>query len=173
MKISVGYNSLDFALPYAEEAFESAIKIALLDPETPDCLGKIASGSVDVYNPWVCINSILTNVKKFGDEELYLKLKTRLKSLAAPLIKVTMEKAKKFKKPDGSFGYTHHGVGAVSQMVPVAVAGTIEGDINGGNIATNGIWRNMCATLELKIPIYDETDYEKLMAIIKKNCGYN
>ena len=172
MKISGGYNSVGFTLPYAEEAFESAIRMALLDPETPDCQGKIASGSVDVFNPWVCINSILTNVKTYGDAALYEKLKTRLKSLAAPLIKVTMEKAKKFKKPDGSFGYTHHGVGGVSQMAPVAVEGTLEGDINGGNIATNGIWRNMCATLELKIPLYDETDYEKLMAIIKKNCGY-
>ena len=172
MKISVGYNSLGFTLPYPEEAFESAIKIALLDPETPDCLGKIASASVDVYNPWVCISSILKNVKENGDEELYKKLKARLKSLAAPLITVTKEKAKKFKKPDGSFGYKHHGVGGVSQMAPVAIAGTIEGDINGGNISTNGIWRNMCATLEISIPLYDETDYEKLFDIIKKNCGY-
>ena len=108
----------------------------------------------------------------FDENELLEKLKKKLKAVAAPLIKVTMEKAKKFKKPDGSFGYNHGGVGGVSQMAPVAIAGTIEGDINGGNIATNGIWRNMCSTLELTIPIYDETDYEKLMAIIKKNCGY-
>ena len=172
MKISVGYNSLGFTLPYAEEAFDSAIKMALLDPETPDCNGKIASGSVDVFNPWVCINTILTNVKDSGNMELHEKLKEKLRKNAPELIKITMQKAKKFKKPDGSFGYTHHGVGGVSQMAPVAVAGTIEGDINGGNIATNGIWRNMCATLELKIPLFDETDYEKLMGIIKTNCGY-
>ena len=172
MKISGGYNSVGFKLDYAEEAFDSAIKMALLDPETPDSQGRIASGSVDVFNPWVCINSILTNVKNNGDDELYEKLKQKLRDNAADLITITMQKAKKFKKPDGSFGYTHHGVGGVSQMAPVAVAGTIEGDINGGNIATNGIWRNMCATLELKIPLFDETDYEKLMGIIKTNCGY-
>ena len=172
MKISGGYNSVGFKLDYAEEAFDSAVKMALLAPETRDCQGKIASGSVDVFNPWVCINSIFTNLKMFGDEELLEKLKAKLCANAAELIKVTMAKAKKFKKPDGSFGYNHGGVGGVSQMAPVAIAGTLEGDINGGNIATNGIWRNMCATLELKIPLFDETDYEKLMAIIKKNCGY-
>lgn len=172
MKISGGYNSVGFKLDYAEAAFDSAIKMALLDPETPDCQGRIASGSVDVFNPWVCINSILTNVKNNGDLELYEKLKDKLKKNAAELIKITMQKARKFKKPDGSFGYNHGGVGGVSQMAPVAIAGTLEGDINGGNIATNGIWRNMCATLELKIPLFDETDYEKLFDIIKKNCGY-
>ena len=172
MKISGGYNSVGFKLDYAEAAFDSAIKMALLDPETPDCQGRIASGSVDVFNPWVCINSILTNVKNNGDLELYEKLKNKLKKNAAELIKITMQKARKFKKPDGSFGYNHGGVGGVSQMAPVAIAGTLEGDINGGNIATNGIWRNMCATLELKIPLFDETDYEKLMEIIKTNCGY-
>ena len=172
MKISGGYNSVGFKLDYAEEAFDSAVKMALLDPETKDSQGKIASGSVDVFNPWVSINSIFKNLEMFGEWELLEKLKNKLKSVAVPLIKVTMEKAKKFKKPDGSFGYNHGGVGGVSQMAPVAIAGTLEGDINGGNIATNGIWRNMCATLELTIPLYDETDYEKLMEIIKKNCGY-
>lgn len=172
MKISGGYNSVGFQLDYAEEAFDSAVKMALLDPETPDCQGEIAKGSVDVFNPWVCINSILTNLKTYGDTELYEKLKEKLGKNAAELIRVTKEKAKKFKKPDGSFGYRHGGVGGLSQMVPVAIEGTLEGDINGGNIATNGIWRNMCATLELTIPLFDETDYQKLMEIIKTNCDY-
>ena len=102
--------------------------------------------------------------------QVILALCAILQSGAA--IRATTEKVRKFAKPDGSYGYTWNSPPEKSQGAPVCPSGYIEGDINGGNIATNGIWRNMCATLELTIPLFDETDYQKLMEIIKTNCDY-
>ena len=172
MKISTSYNSLGLKFNYADKAFDSAIEIALMSPDEVDSKGKKSTGSVDVYNPWVSIGALLTNVKKFGTEDEYLALKNKLKAKATELVTMTMQKAKKFKKDDGSFGYTWSYSPEKSQMAPVAVPQTIEGDINGGCIATNGIWRNMCSALELSIPFFDDSDYEKFIGKIKADCNY-
>lgn len=172
MKISGGYNSVGFKLDYAEAAFDSAIKMTLLPVGEPDCKGKTTTGSVDVYNPWFAMSALLGNVKKFGTEEEYANLKAMLKKNAAALIRVTGEKAKKFKKEDGSFGYTWGAPPAASQMAPVCPPGIIEGDINGGTIATVGILCSMCGALGIGVPIYSGDGLEKFNDRIKKNCGY-
>ena len=173
MKISSTYNSLKIKLNHAEAAFKSAMQMALLPIGVADVKGKLTTGSVDVYNPWVAIQHILSNVKRFGTEEEYNGMKKMLADNAVALIKATTEKTRKFKKPDGSFGYTWSCPPSCSQQAPVCPKGIIEGDVNGGNIATNGIWTNMCNALGLKIPIFSGEDYEKYFSRIKKNCGYN
>lgn len=172
MKISTSYNSLGLKFNYAEKAFDSAIEIALISPDSEDSKGKKSTGSVDVYNPWVSIGALFENVKRFGTEEELSRMKAKLKSNATELVTMTMKKAKKFQKDDGSFGYTWSYSPKVSQMAPVAVPNTVEGDINGGSIATNGIWRTMCSALEIYIPFFDDDDYEKFIGKIKADCNY-
>ena len=146
--------------------------MALLPVGVPDCKGKVTSGSVDVYNPWVAISIILGNVKKFGTTEEYDKLTAILKENVVALIRASTEKAKKFKKPDGSFGYTWTKPPSRSQGAPVCPDGFIEGDINGGSIATRGIFTNMTSALGLKIPMFLPEDFEKYIARIKERCNY-
>ena len=173
MKLSSSYNALGLKFNYAKEAFKSAIEIALLPSDVADVKGKKATGSVDVFNPWVAMQSLLTNVNKFGTEEDYNELKKMLEDNLTELIKTTTEKTKKFKKADGSFGYTWSVSPSVSQMAPVCPSGAIEGDINGGGIATNGIWRNICAVIGIRIPIFAPEDYDTFISRIKERCGYN
>ena len=172
MKISTSYNSMGLKFNYAEKAFESAMKAQLIPADECDEKGAKASGSVDVYNPWVAMSAILGNVKKFGTEEEYANLKAMLRENAAALIRVTGEKAKKFKKADGSFGYTWGAPPARSQAAPVCPPGIIEGDINGGTIATVGILCSMRGALGIEIPIYSGDKMEIFNERIKKNCGY-
>ena len=98
------------------------------------------------------------------------------------MIRASTDKASMFKKPDGSFGYTwidgtmKHPLEArvyrSSQMARVAYYGVIEGDINGGSIATRGIFVCMCAALGVDIPFYTGEDYDDYISRIKKRCGY-
>ena len=172
MKIVMVYNSLGIKLNYAVEAFKSAIEMALLPVEVPDCKGKMTTGSVDVYNPWVAMSCIMSNVKKFGTVEELDTLKDILQENVVALIRASTEKTKKFKKPDGSFGYRWDVSGSTSQGALVCPGGVIEGDINGGSIATRGIFSNMINALGLDIPMFLPEDFEKYVARIKANCNY-
>ena len=172
MKISSSYNSMGIKLNYADKAFESAMKAQLIPADETDSKGARATGSVDVYNPWVAMSAILGNVKKFGTEEEYAKLKKMLKDNIVDLIRVTTAKTKKFMKEDGSFGYTWSYPPSTSQAAPVCPHGIVEGDINGGTIATVGTLCSMCAALGVSVPIYSADELEKFNERIKKNCGY-
>ena len=172
MKISTSYNALGIKFNYADKAFASAIQVALIDVDDTDVKGKTTTGSVDVYNPWVAMSALLGNVKKFGTEEERQKLMDMLKENVVALIKATTKKAAKFKKEDGSFGYTWNYSPSKSQMAPVSVPETVEGDINGGSIATRGIFSSMCSALGLSIPFFTPDDFEIYINRIKKRCGY-
>ena len=79
---------------------------------------------------------------------------------------------KKFMKEDGSFGYTWSYPPSTSQAAPVCPHGIVEGDINGGTIATVGTLCSMCGALGVSVPIYSANELEKFNERIKKNCGY-
>lgn len=118
------------------------------------------------------MSSIISNLKKFGDEETVVRLRAKLKENAVALIRATTKKVKKFKKADGSFGYTWTYSPARSQGAPAAVPETVEGDINGGTIAITGAWNPMCGAFGISIPIYSKADYDRFIARIIKNTGY-
>ena len=172
MKIGSTYTRLGLKLNYIEEAFESALRIVML--EEPDADGKTAGASVDVYNPWCCLNQLISNAEKFHSRELAERLRKRITDNAPELIRITRRKTSVFRKPDGSYGYCAFGVPAYSQMMPVAIPGTNEGDVNGGTIATRTIIGHMCEALGIECPsLYFADDYEKFIAIIeKKNEEY-
>ena len=174
MKLVTSYNILGLKLQHSIEAFKSAMKIALLPPDEADAHGAKAYAAVDVFNPWVSMRAIRYNAEKFGDENDLAKINSLLRENLTKLIRNTTAKAKKFKKPDGSFGYSWNYSPYKSQGAPVAVPDTVEGDVNGGTIAVGGILGHMCVALGIeKIPIYGDADLKEYLKIIKEKGGYN
>jgi hypothetical protein len=165
MKICSVYNGMGWALPYPDRSMQSAMAIASLDG--PDCDGKWATASVDIYNPWVAISVIFLNVENYGDllskEQFESLWREELKSRAADMIRGTSEKIKKFAKEDGSYGY-HWGAPSVhAQGMPVTVPGVVCGDVDGGCIASTGTLGRICAALAIKEiapPLFDSRDLE-------------
>jgi len=168
MKLGLVYSNLGIETPRIEAAFESAVRMVLLDVDTPDANGGFASGSVYVYNPWVCLAHLLGDAKKFGKPELYEKLHGKLVENAEEMIRATTKKNLKFKKDDGSFGYTWSCPPHKSQGAPVCPPGIVEGDINGGTIAIRGVFGNMCAALGISLPIFYRSDLDKFIARLMK-----
>jgi hypothetical protein len=82
-----------------------------------------------------------------------------------------MEKTIPFKKDDGSFGYNYDYSPDRSQGAPVAVPGTIEGDVNGCTMAVNGVVGNMLEVFGVHMPRrFFMSDYIAFMDIIE-NLG--
>ena len=159
MKISAIYVSLGLEFNYAEAAFESAVEIIML--EDADINGKRANNSVDVYNPWIAISRIFSTLNKHGDSAVVEPLRASLRAQAADMIKVTTAKTVKFRKDDGSYGYTWDYSPEKSQSAPVAVPNTVEGDVNGGTIALTGVTGNMLSALGISgLNIYAPSDLE-------------
>ena len=162
MKIGASLHSGGFKIPYADKALESAITMALWNPEEPDVKGKRPTNFVDVFNPWVCINKVKQNINKFGTADERAKFNTYLKDNAEILVRTTIEKAKKFEKIDGSYGYTWTSSPTTSQGVPVSVPGSIEGDVNGG-LMIKGAWTNLATALGIDAQLYYRSDYERFI----------
>lgn len=159
MKLSGTYNTLGIKFNYADAALESALKMIMHEGE--DVKGKEAVNSVDVWNPFCAITNLMENIGKFGGEDRLNEFLSKVRADATELIYITLTKTAQFKKPDGSFGYGNGPVGATSQGAPVAVGGTVEGDINGGNIAVTGVSNYMCRVLGIDVvPLYYPTDLE-------------
>ena len=172
MKIVSSYNDLGIKFNYAEEAFASAIRVALISADEADCNGYMAISSTDVYNPWVAMSDLLINTKKFGTDKEHQSLRNMFETNLVELIRATTDKTKKFMKEDGSFGYTWGAPPYTSQGAPVCPRGIVEGDINGGNIASAGVFRTMCAALGIKVPVFSGEDFIVFIERIKENCGY-
>ena len=167
MKLSGTYNSLGIKFNYADVALESALKMILHEGE--DTKGKEAKNSVDVWNPFCAVTNLMDNIEKFGDKRINEAFLAKTRGMALEIIKVTTEKNARFKKLDGSFGYSVGATSGTSQGAPVAVAGTDEGDINGGNIAVTGVSNYMCRILGIDVvPIYYPTDLEKYLDTINE-----
>ena len=170
MKAVTSYNILGLRFKNAIAAFKSCIKMALLPPDGADAYDAKAYASVDVFNPWVAMRTIRLNVERFGTKEEIDEFDSLLRENLVSLIKVTTEKTRKFKKEDGSFGYTWKYSPYKSQSAPVSVPETVEGDVNGGTIAVGGILGHMCYALGIeKIPIYTDDDFEKYLDAINEH----
>ena len=168
MKICHFYKELSVPINFAKEAVASAIEVICLEGE--DNEGAIAANSVDIYNPWIAISRILNIVKNANkDMALCENIRDFIKQDAAEMIKITTAKTVKFKKDDGSFGYTQRYSPSKSQGSPVAVPNTVEGDINGGCIAVTGVTNNMFSVLGIDLPIYYRSDFEQF---IKRAYGH-
>ena len=159
MKILTVYNGMHRALPYPERAMESAIAVATLS--TPDTDGKEPTAAVDVYNPWVCISGIFTNVESYNKsidiEEFESVWRTAVTENAADMIKGTASKIVKFAKDDGSYGYHWGAPPSQAQGMPVTIDGVVCGDVDGACLCSTGSLSRMCDALGL-------SDYPSLFA---------
>lgn len=151
MKIVSVYNAMQWELLYPSKAMESAIAVARLTE--PDLDGKEPIAAVDVYNPWVCISGIFTNVSTYNNtlnrSEFESTWRTYVQKSAVDMIKGTAKKIAKFSKDDGSYGY-HWGAPPVNaQGMPVTVSGVVCGDVDGACLSSTGTITRMCDALGL------------------------
>ena len=159
MKVCLAYSAIGRAIPNAEKAMDSAITVTLSD--IPD--GQITS----FYNPWITMNIIIGNLKKFGREDLAEEQRKKLLKNAPAMIISTAKKIAPFKRDDGSYSYGPKGSCPTSQAAPVSHALIPEGDINGNCLATTGVARNVCATLGIEqIPFFCKEDGELFYELI-------
>lgn len=161
MKTIGAYNGFGFAHPYAEKAIESALFIATL--EGADVKGDTVGGSVDVFNPFVAIELTLKNMKTYGNIEGANAINDKIKTRAAEIINITRVKIIEFKKDDGSFGYTKTVSPSTSQGAPTSVPYTVEGDVNGGGIAVNGVTRYIRSIFDIDMPLFYRSDFYKFI----------
>ena len=159
MKISLVYSQLERPIPNATAALKSAIQAAVSDEK----LGFIC----EVYNPLVCIQCLLSSVKKTEGDDAVNKLRAELYKSAATLIRITTEKMKKFRKDDGSFSYHLHSSAARSQGAPIAPAGNNEGDANSTTIAAAGVTNTILKIFNIdSFPLYIFEEGELLFELM-------
>ncbi len=154
MKISGIYSSHKALMPNAEAAVRSAISDAMSEADATDI--------VNVYNPWVAIRTVLGNLRDYGGrdgENMADRLLSEIMEYAPDAIDRTRQKVIMFSKEDGSYGYTWKYSPTTSQGCPVSVPSTVEGDVNGGSIALNGVLSEMLSALGIdKIPQFGERE---------------
>lgn len=155
MKIAGIYSNLGLAMNNADKALLAAIS-TIDENSNPDHI-------TYVYNAWSAVNSLLNNLAKHGNKEKSDELRAMIKEKAHEMITATTAQVRKFKKSDGSFGYTQNIAPYKSQGEIVAVLGKVEGDVNGGTIAFTGIWDSMCSVLEIEILPFG---YENLLEFV-------
>ncbi len=131
MKISVVYISLKQAIPNAEQAMDSALRM-LKSEDTP-------SHVCSVYNPWEAVVNVLKSIEKTSGFEAVYQLKSQFREEAEELIRVTVEKISEFKKSDGGFSYYLKYSAPNSQGSAVALEKSAESDVNATMICTNSI----------------------------------
>ncbi len=165
-KCSRIYNSAHRPIPYTEKGIRNTMQVIMSDEPT--------GGSVDVYNPWHIIGDCMYNLRNFQGEEgkaVAEKLLAELLEWAPAAIIKTAEKISLYKMPDGGMSYLRKGCCERSQGAPVAVAGSREGDINGNCCASSAVVTSVYHALnlsELMVPMFDENDLKKFLAIVEK-----
>ncbi len=174
MKIGSMYSSLDLKHPCAEKAVESAIyMVNYMNKQSdgkpgPDVMGKRPEATVDVYNPWVSISEMLSNIKENGSAAELDLIQNAIRQNAAEMIKNTTAKVVHFRKEDGSFGYRWGTAGTTSQGAHVTTGLKNEGDVNGGCISVTGVTGDMYTALGLRrIPIFRDSDWDVCLEIFE------
>ena len=144
MKISGSYGRFNAEIPNAEIACRAAFAAIGSSEDVKDV--------VDIWNPWVAINNVLSNIKKYGGSngpEKAQQIRSDFMLEAAQAIIDTKAKLSLFLKEDGSFSYQQTHSSATSQGAPAAVPGTNEGDVNATDIATTHTVHEIFNALEL------------------------
>lgn len=131
IKISALYSRLGEKIKHGERIVKSAIDVILSDID-PTVV-------IYVFNPWGALGTARSSAKAGYESAIRegrkpdfdLALIDRMIRDAFPaMIDKTIEKLKKFRKPDGSFSYEQKRSSPTTQGVPVSL-GEYEGDVNG------------------------------------------
>ncbi|MBR3805422.1 MAG: hypothetical protein IKJ13_01120 [Clostridia bacterium] len=171
LKICGAYNGVQKEFPNPIKAINTAMEgITIADPPTTVCF---------VLNPWYAITMLIQNVEKYNSssnkgevEEQIAALRGEILKNAVKLIDVTKEKTAKFRKDDGSFSYFPDTSGPNSQGVPVAVTGSVEGDVNATHMFISGIPNHIWGILGCDVvPIYTVSDRMRYWTILYELGG--
>jgi len=134
MKLASVYNYYKRTMPYAKEALESAMYVALLpEGDTHVC---------SVYNPWVAMNIVLTSIKSSEGSAAQANLRKTVLENATALVETTYNKISGY-YVDGGFHYHRSMIGHSSQGALVSCNTEYEADVNASAISSTGILSNM------------------------------
>ena len=161
-KITKMFNWYNRKIPYAMAGLESVMEIIMRDDP--------AGASVDVYNPWHAIGSLILNLKKYHGltEEEFSAILDKVYTWAPDAIRKSAEKMKIFKKPDGGMSYLVKTSCPTDQGAKAAVPGSVEGDVN-GCLCAMGIIPSIYSGLDLedvKVPLYSREDWDRYIGAI-------
>lgn len=160
MKFMLIYSACDEPFPKPIEALGSAMDAAMLDEPT--------SFVCQFYNPWVAMNSIISNMYKSGAKERSQELRALIAARGPELLTKTKEKIIAYQKPDGSFSYNRTQSAPFSQGAPVSIPKTNEGDVNATCISSTGMIRNISLMLGIPVvPMYTAEDGKFFFELIE------
>lgn len=173
------YNTLGYPVTLADKAIESTVQI-LMDAKDFDNI-------LNTFNIWGSLNQTMKNLEKYAKTPeaiaTHNAAKKTLLELAPVAVRATAEAQLLFRLPDGSFSQLIGSNVPVSQMMPVAVPNTNEGNVNATTLTIGGILSSMLETMGIKWlapTCFTEADgmrcflrMSKLGTIIKKDASLN
>ena len=165
LKIGGLYRTAGLEFPHALEACKSAVDAVYTDEDPLTMCYQ--------YNAWFAIENIIKNLESCASDPEWGKAKVKeiraeLLADAPASIRKTVEKLKKFRKPDGSFSYFQTGSCCTSNDMWVAIKDTNEGDVNASVIGGIDVSDRMYFVLGLERPkILGRADYCRFIYNIK------
>ena len=162
-KIGSSIRSCGYSINYLDQAFESAMTMALKPELTPANDAHVCS----VYNMWEIMDFLLSSANETHGKEKVNELRKRILDSSVELINVTYKKMSIFKKDDGGFSYKPSGSAENSQGAPVAVKGSVESDVNATCIMSTGVMKDIFSCLGVDfIPMYYAEDGEYFLDVL-------
>ena len=131
---------------------------------------------VDLWNTWVAVGRINTNLKNNGGAEgeaLAREIETELRSVASRAILKSREKLLPFAKEMGSFSYLKTNPAYLSQGAPVSPVDFVCGDVNATMIASTHMVSAIFSSLGLgdnAIKLYGREEGEAFLAEVEKRA---
>ena len=163
VKVGSVLGGLGSYVHYGDKIVDSAMDVIMSDVDP--------MWIIYVFNPWGGFASAISGAtraeaiaKEQGTTLDYTVADIRKKIYARlpELIDKTLEKLKKFQKPDGSFSYEQHRSAPTTQGVPVSL-GVYEGDVNGLACAMHYPLGSIFGVLGInKIPMCNHDDFMRL-----------
>ena len=162
MKICRLYSAAGVIMPRVERTVRAAI--------TAICSDEPTTSIVEVFNPWVAVSVILSDLRGAGDDGLKIaKEVTRELWLIAPeAIRKTKKKLLRFLRSDGAFSYPADRSGGYNMGMPLGIAGLDEGDMNATHLAL-GIPSRIFSALglaEFTVPIFCKEDLKRFLGTV-------
>lgn len=162
MKISGVYNAAGRPLPNAMAAAKSAIYAITSDEEV--------KAVVDLWNTWIAVRAMVTNLRKFGEDEAAAEIVKTLWENAPAMIRKSREKILPFRKEMGSFSYHRKHASPTSQGAPVTCGLVAEGDINATVISSYLLINSLFNALDIpdiKVPMFSDADRLRYIEILE------
>ena len=147
-------------LKYAPYMVRSCIKVLLQMIETPHAMN-------DLFNQWVSISSVISNVRRHYGEAEAEKLHEIVRESAVELVDITLAKITPFKNDDGTVVYRSCGLGLPSIYGTPISKGVREGDANGVSLCCS-MYNAVFSCLGYPIvKIMDASDGERFVEILQ------